>query len=55
MKDFENKYSKDLKEQRIMIIKLMKEIKGISSKSPTFKRKNMLRNQTVNLDELKNE
>ena len=45
MKDFENKYSKDLKEQRVMIVKLMKEINGMSSKSPGIKKKaTMIRN-----------
>jgi hypothetical protein len=36
-----------------MIIKLMKEIKGMSSKSPAIKKRaQMLRNQTVNIDEM---
>jgi hypothetical protein len=36
-----------------MIVKLMKEIKGMSSKSPALKKKAlMVRNQTVNIDEM---
>lgn len=36
-----------------MIVKLMKEFKGLSSKSPALKKKAlMLRNQTVNFDEM---